>query len=553
MTQENTDYKKKIEDVLSHYEEGRDIFKNAKDWDHPLIFKPGSENANVPQTWLELVEHVIGIVAHEKYGLKTYANEISIIDYEQMLDLYSSVGIPVGYKHWSFGKERASQDQMYKQGRMGLAYEIVINSNPSIAYCMTQNTPLMQMLVIAHASFGHNSFFKNNHMFRQFTDADEILPMMERFEQDAARYEERYGADEVEKLFDAAHALEAYAVNRYSKPHKRTPEEETARRMRIEEMRRENYDPVLDRTSVKMSSKDAFTKAAHEIPADMEENLVRFIASDAPHLKPWQRNLLTQFADKAQYFYPQKQTQLMNEGWASFWHYTLLTDLREMDLISEGMYLEFLTSHTGVLTQPDFDDKRRYSGINPYALGFAIFRDIRRMCEEPTDEDRKHFPNIVGKPWIPTLMDAMERFKDESFILQFLSPKVARDFKLFCIKDDAEEDEYVVTSIHDDSGFRALREDLASQYRLAERELQIEVAKYNFKGDRALTLQHTMRNGIPIDEGEALETLKHFHYLWGHPVILHSVDQDGTIVSSLSIPYSAKDNGPKPGQKLTYN
>ena len=548
---EKKDYREKINDILCHYEEGHDLFKNAKDWDHPLVRKAGSESADVPETWLELAETIIGIIAHNKYGLDTYTNQIAVIDYEQMLDLYSSIGLPVGYKHWSYGKQRAAEGKAYKGGQMGLAYEIVINSNPSIAYCMTQNSPLMQLLVIAHASFGHNSFFKGNHLFRQFTNADEILPMMERFDEDAARYEERFGYKDVEKLFDAAHALSAYAVNRFGKPKKRTPEEEIARRAKIEEMRRESYDPVLDRNAPKASTE--FSKAA--IPADMEENLVRFIASDAPHLKPWQRNLLTQFADKEQYFYPQKQTQLMNEGWASFWHYTLLNEMRDLDLISPGMMMEFIQSHAGVLTQLDFDDKRSNGSINPYALGFAIFRDIRRMCENPTDEDREWFPAIAGKEWVPTLMRAMQDFKDESFVLQYLSPEVMRKFRAFSIEDNAEKDGVPVTAIHDEEGYKLLRENMASQYRLADRELQIEVAGYNFKGDRSVTLQHTIRNGVPINEKEALETLKHFHYLWGHPVKLYSVDptKDNKIVTALSIPLKAKDEGPKVGQKLTFN
>ncbi len=551
MTQGIKDYKKEIDELLSHYEEGRDIFKNAKDWDHPVNRKPGLEEAPVPQNWLQLAERTIGIVAKSKYGLDTYQTEIAVIDYEQMLDLYSTVGLPVSYDHWSIGQDVLSQKDAYKAGQMGLAYEIVINSSPSICYCMAQNSPLMQMLVIAHAAFGHNNFFKKNHLFRQFTDAEAILPMMQRLRDDIHRYEERFGIREVTRLIDAAHALGSYGVNRYSKPQPRTVEEEQERRARIEEMRRQNYDAVLDRVGA--SPAKEFAKSAYDMPADLEENLLRFIASDAPHLEPWQRNLLTQFAEKEQYFYPQKQTQLMNEGWASFWHYTLMTDMHELGLINDGMMLEFLHSHSGVLKQRDFDDQHSDGSINPYALGFAIFRDIRRMCENPTDEDRKWFPDIAGKDWLPTLKNAMENHKDESFVMQYLSPKVIRDFKLFSFRNDAKADFVQVTAIHDEDGYKQVREDLASQYRLADRELQIEVAKYNYRGDRSLTLQHTIRNGVPVDDKYAKDTLKHLHYLWGHPVFLHSVDNDGIIHNSLAMPESFLKDAPKLGQKMTYN
>lgn len=549
MTQGKKDYQEQIAELLNNYEEGSAIFKNAKDWDHPVIRKSGCEDKQIPDSWLELVEHTIGILAREKYGLETYPTEIAVIDYEQMLDLYSTVGLPVSYDHWSIGQDVLQQRQAYKQGEMGLAYEIVINSSPSICYCMAQNSPTMQMLVIAHAAFGHNNFFKKNHLFRQFTDAEEILPMMQRLKQDIERYESRYGVREVTRLVDAAHALGDYGVNRYSRPARRTPEEEQARRARIEEMRLQNYDAVLDRVGAHMSAE--FNKSKYGVPADLEENLLRFIASDAPHLQPWQRNLLTQFADKEQYFYPQKQTQLMNEGWASFWHYTLMTDLREMDLISEGMYLEFLQSHSNVLMQMDFDDKRSNGQINPYALGFAIFRDIRRMCENPTEEDRAYFPNVVGKEWLPTLKAAMENHKDESFVLQYLSPKVMRDFRLFSFRNETKAEFVEVTAIHDEDGYKQLREDLASQYRLADRELQIEVAKYDFKGDRSLTLQHTVRNGVPFHKQYAADTMKHLHYLWGHPVVLHSVD-NGFITETLAVPANQNKVLPKPGEKMTY-
>ena len=125
----------------------------------------------------------------------------------------------------------------------------------------------------------------------------------------------------------------------------------------------------------------------------------------------------------SQYFYPQRQTQVMNEGWATFWHYTILHELYDEGLVSDGFIMEFLVSHTSVVAQPGFDSPH-YSGINPYALGFAMMQDIRRICEEPTDEDKEWFPDFAGKDWLETLHYAMKNYRDESFVLQFLSPKM---------------------------------------------------------------------------------------------------------------------------------
>ena len=125
----------------------------------------------------ELIEryHEAIAAAAAEFGLDTYPNQIEIISSEQMLDAYASAGLPIGYPHWSYGKEFIRNERAYRKGYQGLAYEIVINSNPCIAYLMEENTMMMQALVIAHACFGHNSFFKGNYLFRQWTSADGIL------------------------------------------------------------------------------------------------------------------------------------------------------------------------------------------------------------------------------------------------------------------------------------------------------------------------------------------------------------------------------------------
>ena len=130
-----------------------------------------------PGPGFELIEEYhreIDRVAND-YKLDIYPNQIELITAEQMMDAYASVGMPVNYHHWSFGKQFIATEKRYKRGQMGLAYEIVINSNPCIAYLMEENTLPMQALVIAHASYGHNSFFKGNYLFRTWTNADAIV------------------------------------------------------------------------------------------------------------------------------------------------------------------------------------------------------------------------------------------------------------------------------------------------------------------------------------------------------------------------------------------
>ena len=262
-------------------------------------------------------------------------------------------------------------------------------------------------------------------------------------------------------------------------------------------------------------------------PAEPEENLLYFIEKNAPLLEPWQREIVRIVRKIAQYFYPQRQTQVMNEGWASFWHYTLLNRLYDAGLVTDGFMMEFLTSHTSVLFQPGFDHPA-YSGINPYALGFAIYSDLRRMCEAPTDEDREWFPDIAGANWLEVLPAAMRDFKDESFIQQFMSPRVMREFRLFGILDDDEDSEIEVRAIHDHGGYRRVRELLASQYNLGDQTPNIQVVKVDVKGDRSLTLGHTQHQRRPLGVSTD-DVLKHLHRLWGFPVVLESTWQDELV------------------------
>ena len=223
----------------------------------------------------------------------------------------------------------------------------------------------------------------------------------------------------------------------------------------------------------------------------------------------------------------------MNEGWATFWHYTLMHRLYDEGLIDEGYMLEFLHSHTSVIFQPDFDD-RRFSGINPYTLGFKMFMDIKRICEEPTEEDYRWFPDIAGTDWLDAVHNAMKNFKDESFILQYLSPQVMRDMRLFCITDDEKNAYLEVGAIHDDSGYRKVREALAAQYNLGNREPNIQIYNVNVKGDRSLTVRHFMHQGRPLDES-AEEIVKHIHRLWKFDVRLESIEGD-SVKKTISCP-----------------
>jgi stage V sporulation protein R len=503
----------------------------------PLPLKnPPTQRLPGPSDWsFDLIDRYHEIIKHtaQRYGLDTYPNQLEIITAEQMMDAYASVGMPVNYRHWSYGKEFIATEKNYRRGHMGLAYEIVINSNPCIAYLMEENTMAMQALVIAHAAYGHNSFFKGNYLFKMWTDASSIIDYLVYAKNYVAECEERHGLEAVESLLDSCHALANHGVDRYRRPSRKSLAQELAARKDREAYAQQQVNDIW-RTLPKRRGKAEESQESKRFPEEPQENLLYFIEKNAPLLEPWQREVVRIVRKVSQYFYPQRQTQVMNEGWATFWHHRLLNTLYDDGYLTDGVMMEWLKSHTNVIYQPPVGH-RAYSGINPYALGFAMYTDLKRICEEPTDEDRQWFPDIAGSDWLPTLDHAMRNYKDESFVGQFLSPKLMRDLRLFAIVDDEKEPELEVAAIHDDAGYRRVREALSHQYDLGSREPNIQVWNVNLRGDRSLTLRHTQHNDRPLHDN-AQEVLKHVGRLWGFGVQLESVNAKGDITKRWSLP-----------------
>ncbi|CAK0741230.1 PF04293 family protein YcgB [uncultured Gammaproteobacteria bacterium] len=496
--------------VLSPIDQASALLFEGADWDYDKLRK---------------VYDAIEEIAFKELGLDIYPNQIEVITAEQMLDAYASIGMPLMYKHWSFGKHFARDEGLYRRGMRGLAYEIVINSSPCISYVMEENTMTMQALVIAHAAFGHNHFFKNNHLFKQWTDARSILDYLEFAKNYIAECEERHGATAVEHVLDAAHALMSHSVHRYPRRRSFDLRQELERERERKEYQQRMFNDLW-RTVPRGPGAPPAAKALSErrklldLP---EENLLYFLEKKAPRLKLWQRELLRIVRQISQYFYPQKQTKMINEGCATFVHYYIMNRLYQNRQITEGSMLEFLHSHSSVIFQPDFDDPR-YSGINPYALGFAMMQDIKRICESPTDEDRLWFPDFAGNhdPF-KTLREAWANYRDESFILQFLSPQLIRKLKLFLVKDDSEEDHIGVEKIHNERGYREVRRSLACQYDIARQEPEIQIVDVDLAGDRKLILNHRVRNGVLLELGDAQAVLCHIARLWGYDVVLREV------------------------------
>ncbi len=421
-------------------------------------------------------------LATEKYGLEFYEPRFEIVSYEQMLDNYSTSGMPNMYDHWSFGKQRIKDEQEYKKGQKGLAYEMVLNTNPSICYLMEDNTALMQCLVILHAAIGHSSFFKTNRYFLEHTDADNIVEDLYEYKTYIQACEEEYGEAQVSLWLSFANSLENWGFDTIPPAKSRSNADKLRRRRElVENYNKQNNELYGMIPGYNGKQRIKLVDDLADLHNDMNlpcENILRFIAENSREMEPWQRDIFGIIADINQYFYPQRITGLMNEGFASFWHYTLINDFYDMGYINEGHMIEFMASHSGVLYQPPHNSQY-YSGLNVYALGFDMFSELRRSCESPTDLDREVLPMYAGTDWVKTVKEVAADFKNETFVQQCLHPNTAKKMGLFSVCYDNDDSQKIISGIQTIEDFNSVKRTLAKQYNLRYTIPRIEIAEAN--------------------------------------------------------------------------
>jgi stage V sporulation protein R len=423
----------------------------------------------------------------EAAGLTCYPQEFELCDHHQMLAYMSYSGMPSHYPHWSYGKAFEKLKTLYDHGVAGLPYEMVINSNPALAYLMRDNSLLLQILTIAHV-YGHNDFFRNNFTFRS-TRADYTIATFKAHAQRVRAYLEdpSIGLERVETILDAAHALSLQcrrnlAVQKLS--------ERAARQAAIDAatpppdpFRRIHRAPEWNEPDLRKS------------PQVPDEDLVLFIRDHNPYLSEWERDLLTIVHEEAQYFLPQIETKIMNEGWASYWHKRLLDSL---DLEPE-LQLEFLVRHNQVVRPHE-------GGINPYHLGLRIWEDIHRRAGGGSAGDA-------------AIMAVRESDRDTAFLRRHLSEELIRELDLFQYQRKGQE--YVITRVADDEGWRAIRDTLVANVGMNTVPV-IRIVDADADGKRTLALEH-VHDGRDLHPEYAERTLAFVHQLWQREVTLDTV------------------------------
>ena len=449
-------------------------------------------------------------------GLDCYPQEFELCNHTDMLAYMAYSGIPSHYPHWSYGKSFEKLKTLYEYGVSGLPYEMVINSNPALAYLMRDNSLCLQILTIAHV-YGHNDFFKNNFTFKS-TRAEFTIGTFKAHADRIRSYVDRpsIGYDKVESLMDAAHALSLQcrrnlAVKKLS---------EDAERDRIIAASIPAPDPFQSIHRRQQPTEPDLRR----VPPVPDEDILLFVRDHNPFLTDWERDLLTIVHEEAQYFIPQIETKIMNEGWASFFHKRILESLD----LPQDIRLEFIVRHNQVLRPIP-------GGLNPYHLGFKVWEDIERRGNEPTPDERETLP--PGKTGRDLLFDTREVDRDSSFLRRWLHERLMRDLDLFRYEPKGED--LVVSEVSDEDGWREVKETLLKSVGMASMPvIRVEDADYNHNRTMLLVHAHDGRD-LQLDYAE--KTLGYVHRLWGHEVVLEtSVNGKRTFLTFGDRGFSAK-------------
>lgn len=454
------------------------------------------------------------------FGLDPYPQEFEICDSAQMLAYMAYSGMPSHYPHWSYGKAYEKLKTLYDHAVSGLPYEMVINARPSLAYLMRDNSLCLQILTMAHV-YAHNDFFKNNFTFKT-TRAEFTIGTFKAHAERIRSYVEdpSIGLDKVEPVLDAAHAL-SLQCRRNLATHKPTPQESESQLL---DAAQPPADPFW-----RVHKRAAYTQPdLHKVPLIPDEDLLLFIATHNPYLAEWERDILDIVHEQAQYFIPQIETKIMNEGWASYWHKRILESL---DLPQE-LHLEFLVRHNQVVRPTP-------GSINPYHLGFRVWERIARNGGElpADDDDRGATPATEDAPPGESMFQARDADRDVSFLRRFLTEELARELDL--IRYEPKGEDLVISHISDTEGWPQVRESLLRNVGMGQVPV-IKVEDADFARSRTLYLRH-YHDSRDLHLESAEKTLGYLHRLWGHDVALETVvNGKRTLLSVSERGFSAK-------------
>ncbi len=444
---------------------------------------------------LEKAIHEITEIA-EGFGLDFYPMRYEICPPE-ILYTFGAYGMPTRFSHWSFGKQFHRMKLQYDLG-LSRIYELVINSNPCYAFLLHSNSLIQNKLIVAHV-LAHCDFFKNNVRF-QNTKRDMVESMAATAER-VAKYEKQYGIKEVEKFLDAVLAIQEHIDPTLLKAQldwQKNDEEEEQQRRRTE------YDDLWD-LDQQTSASSGPTKKKKTFPPHPEKDILLFIEEHSRELEDWQRDILTMMREEMLYFWPQLETKIMNEGWATYWHQRIV---RELDLTSDET-VEFASLNASVV-QPSTTQ------INPYYLGVKMFEDIEERYNNPSEEMKRFGAEPgTGKEKI---FEVREIESDISFMRNYLTKELVEKEDLYLFQKQGPEYKIV------DKNWEDVRDQLIST-RLNGGFPYLTVEDGDYLRNGELYIRHHYED-VELDVRYLEKTLPYIYRLWGRDVHLETIMED---------------------------
>ena len=414
----------------------------------------------------------------EGYGLDWHPISYEVCDYYEMIGHMAYHGMPSHYNHWSYGKSFERTHFFYNKGMSGLPYELIINSNPSIAYLMEQNPLYLQILIMAHC-VGHSDFFKNNRCFSQ-TDPKYVVSKMRNAKKRIQNYIEDplIGQTRVESFLDNLHTIR-FQTQRCNIPRKTKQEIKQSKIDFLNKMKEEGAVidfGLLDRKLL-----------------EPDHDLLAFLLEYGGPWSTWQSDLIEIVRDESKYFIPQIKTKILNEGWASFWHYKILHDLK----LDDKYHVPFMKMHNAVV-------RPHIGGVNPYHLGFYIFQKLER------------------EKGLERCFEVREIHDDIAAIRLFLEEDDYRELNFFSHQTEKNGD-VVISEVSDHDDWQSVRNDLIKNTGINTIP-HIYVDRVD--SDNTLILKHE-HDGRDLDLGHADNTVKHISKLWkGGDVKLYTIVEE---------------------------
>ncbi len=463
----------------------------------------------------------------EDYGLDFYETIFELITYDQMNQFAAYGGFPVRYPHWRFGMDYEQLSRSYEYG-LSKIYEMVINTDPCYAYLMEGNMLVDQKLVMAHV-YGHCDFFKNNYWFSKTNR--KMMDAMANHATRIQRYMDRFGVEVVENFIDKCLSVENL-IDRYSvyiEP--KAPTEEVAEEDTLQENSpmllksdRSYMDKFINPPDFVAQQKvvaNEEREQALNFPEQPERDILKFLLQYAP-LKAWQQDVLSIIRDEAYYFAPQAMTKIMNEGWASYWHSTMMTQ----KILNDSEVIDYADHHSGTVAMSP-------QKFNPYKVGLELFRDIeerwnkgqfgKEWNECDNFDEKKNWDKNLGLGR-QKIFEVRRDYNDVTFIDEFLTEEFCVKNKMFVYKFNRKTQRYEI----DTRDFKAVKRQFLFQLTNWGQPI-IEVVDGNFENRGEMLIRH-LHEGVDMQPDYMEETIKNLYGLWGRPVnLVTAMDNEARV------------------------